>query len=83
MSNFAKILVTNIFAEKLTCQFCVENKYTVVRYIFVHDSVHYPCDPVKLLKFLKVRRYHSLLSSPLRCNFDLICITKKLAASFI
>ena len=56
---------------------------TVVRFIFVYDSVRYPYDPVKLFEFLKVRKYHSLLSSPLRRNFDLICVTKKLATSFI
>ena len=56
---------------------------TVVRFIFVYDSVRYPYDPVKVFEFLKVRKYHSLLSSPLRRNFDLICITKKLATSFI
>lgn len=56
---------------------------TVGRFIFVYDSVRYPYDPVKLFEFLKVRKYHSLLSSPLRRNFDLICITKKLATSFI
>lgn len=52
---------------------------TVVRFIFVYDSVLYPYDPVKLFEFLKVRKYHSLLSSPLQRNFDLICVTKKLA----
>ena len=50
---------------------------TVVRFIFVYDSVLYPYDPVKLFEFLKVRKYQSLLSSPLQRN--LICVTKKLA----
>ena len=49
----------------------------------MYDSVRYPYDPVKLFEFLNVRKYHSLLSSPLQRNFDLICLTKKLATSFI